>query len=624
MARDSALIRRKVRRPLENPAEPNLFREQFPYDKVPRVLFDGQEVPMGPPADIWITDTTFRDGQQARPPYSAEQVARLYDLLHRLGGRGGVIRQSEFFLYSARDREAVRLCLEKGYTYPEVTGWIRARAEDFKLVRETGLAETGILTSASDYHIYKKLGLDRKKAFDRYLAVVRSALDSGVRPRCHFEDITRADFYGFVVPFAQALMDLSAESGIPVKIRLCDTLGFGVGYAGASLPRSVPKLVHGLIHEAGVPGELLEWHGHNDFHLVHANGMTAWLYGVSAVNCTVLGFGERTGNPPIGAAVLAYVSLTGNDDAVETAVITEIAEFCEHELGFHVPPDSPFVGREFNTTSAGIHADAAAKDGEIYTIFDTSKILGRPIGITINDRSGVAGIALWINTHARLEGDGRVSKKHPGVARIAREIHREYERGRITSMSPVEMEALVREHVPELSVSDLDRIKKRASELARHLIEHLPERPEFKAMDATRMEKVLQEVADDHPFIQYCYVTDLDGMKVTRNITQRAEAAKYRDFGAESFADREWFTEPLRDGKTHVTGFYTSRLTGALCITVSDVIENDPDEIVGVLGIDIKFEDLIRSPVEDVGGEEVAGGGGAVPSGDLPSPDELE
>ena len=73
--------------------------------------------------------------------------------------------------------------------------------------------------------------------------VVRAALEAGVRPRCHFEDITRADFYGFCVPFAQALMDLSAESGVPIKIRLCDTLGFGVPYPAAALPRSVPKLV---------------------------------------------------------------------------------------------------------------------------------------------------------------------------------------------------------------------------------------------------------------------------------------------------------------------------------------------------------------------------------------------
>lgn len=595
MPRSSVIRRPPVRRELVNPKEPNLFRDMFPYTSVPRVLFDGYEVPLAPPEEIWITDTTFRDGQQARPPYTPGQIARLFEFLYRLGGRAGLIRQSEFFLYGSRDRRAVELCREKGYEHPEVTGWIRADPRDLKLVRQMGLAETGILTSASDYHIYRKLKWDRKKALENYLAVARACIEAGIRPRCHFEDVTRADFHGFVVPFAQRLVDLEKESGIPVKIRLCDTLGYGVSIAAAALPRSVPKLVHGMVHEAGVPPERLEWHGHNDFHKVHSNGLAAWLYGCSAVNTTLLGFGERTGNPPLEAAVIEYIGLTGNPEGIDTRVITEIAEYFEKELRTSIPPNYPFVGGEFNSTSAGIHADGAAKDREIYTVFDTERLLGRRIGVTINDKSGTAGIALWINAHFKLEGHERISKKHPGVARIGRDIHRQYEAGRVTSMSPEEMEELTRKHIPELAVSDLDRIKERAGALALHHIERLTELAAFKGMDVPEMERVLQELADEHPFVQYCYVTELDGRKVTRNITQRTEAARYRDFGAESFADREWFREPLETGKPHITGFYTSKLTEALCITVSDVIENDAGELVGILGIDLKFEELVRA-----------------------------
>ncbi len=84
-------------------------------------------------------------------------------------------------------------------------------------------------------------------------------------PRCHFEDITRADFYGFVVPFANKLMDLSNKAKIPIKIRACDTLGLGVSYPGAALPRCVQGIIYGLRHYSGVPSEWIEWHGHNDF-----------------------------------------------------------------------------------------------------------------------------------------------------------------------------------------------------------------------------------------------------------------------------------------------------------------------------------------------------------------------
>ena len=58
------------------------------------------------PEEIWITDTTFRDGQQSRAPYTTEQIVKIFDYLHQLGGPNGIIRQSEFFLYSKKDRDA--------------------------------------------------------------------------------------------------------------------------------------------------------------------------------------------------------------------------------------------------------------------------------------------------------------------------------------------------------------------------------------------------------------------------------------------------------------------------------------------------------------------------------------
>ena len=189
-------------------AEPNLIREQFPYDAVPRIIFDGEFEKPDPAPDFFITDTTFRDGQQARPPYTAGQIVAMFDMLHRLGGPNGIIRQTEFFLYSKTDREAVNRCLARGYEFPEVTGWIRAVKADFKIVKEMGLRETGILTSASDYHIFNKLKKTRRAAMDDYLEIVNAALDAGLKIRCHLEDATRADFYGFVVPFVSKLMEL--------------------------------------------------------------------------------------------------------------------------------------------------------------------------------------------------------------------------------------------------------------------------------------------------------------------------------------------------------------------------------------------------------------------------------
>jgi len=431
-------------------AEPNLLRDMFPYDTVPKVVFDGVTEPLDPAPEFFITDTTFRDGQQARPPYTVKQIVDLYTLLHRLGGPQGVIRQAEFFLYSDLDREAVRQCLDLGHAFPEVTGWIRAVKSDFQLVKEMGLKETGILTSCSDYHIFLKLKKTRRQAYDEYLSVVKAALDAGICIRCHLEDATRADFQGFVVPFVSELMRLREDSGIPIKVRVCDTMGFGVPFPGVALPRSVPKLIQGLRRECGVPPECLEWHGHNDFHKVLANATAAWLHGCMYANGTLLGYGERTGNPPLEGLVMDYISLTGNPNGMDTSVITEIAHYFEQEIGYRIPANYPFVGRDFNVTRAGIHADGLLKDEEIYNVFDTNKVLKRPARVAVDKTSGAAGVSWWMNTHFNLSGTRRVEKKSEAVQKITDWVDAQYRQGRTTSISDDEMLAQVRAHCPQL------------------------------------------------------------------------------------------------------------------------------------------------------------------------------
>ena len=210
-------------------------------------------------------------------------------------------------------------------------------------MKDAGVRETGILMSCSDYHIFKKMGKTRREAMDLYLGIVKSALDYGISPRCHLEDTTKADFYGFVVPFATELMRLSQESGIPIKIRVCDTMGYGVSYPGASLPRSVQGIIYGLRQYADVPPEYMEWHGHNDFYKVVTNAATAWLYGCSGVNCAMLGIGERTGNCPLEAMAIEYASLRGTTDGMDLSAITDIATYFEEEIGIAIPPNTRCV-----------------------------------------------------------------------------------------------------------------------------------------------------------------------------------------------------------------------------------------------------------------------------------------
>ncbi len=590
------LLQLVAKHEIEDVAEPNLLREIYPYAEVPRLVFDGKGVAMEPAPDLFITDTTFRDGQQARPPYTVEQIVKIYDMLSRLGGPNGVVRASEFFLYSEKDKEAVRKCLELGHKYPQVTGWIRATKGDFKLVKEMGLKETGILTSASDYHIFLKFKKTRAQILDSYLDLVTTALESGLDSvRCHLEDVTRADFDGFIIPFVQKLMEIARQAKKAVKIRLCDTMGYGVPYAEAALPRSIPKMVHAMVHECGVPNEWLEWHGHNDFHKVLVNATTAWLYGCAAANCAVLGFGERTGNPPLEGAIMEYIGLRGDPNGVDTRVISEIADYFRRDLEADIPAGYPFIGTHFNVTSAGIHADGMLKNEEIYSIFDTSKILGRPARVNVTDKSGTAGIAHWVNSYLGLRPESALDKRHPGLAEINEWISEQYAEGRVTSISDEEMLMRARMHLPEHFKSDFDRLREHALDLSEKIIERLLENSQIRSMDHENIEPVLQEVVHKQRFVQFIYVTDLSGKKITENITQPHYQEKYGTFGLhQDFSDRDWFDGALQTDNVYITDFYKSRITGALCITASSAIRDEDGNAVGVIAADLKFTEMAR------------------------------
>jgi isopropylmalate/homocitrate/citramalate synthase len=224
-------------------------------------------------------------------------------------------------------------------------------------------------------------------------------------------------------------------------------MGFGVSYPGAELPRSIPKLIYKLNHDVGVPSSRLEWHGHNDFHKVHVNGATAWLYGCNALNTTLFGFGERTGNPPLEGAIFEYIALKGGLNGINTLAISALADYMR-SIGLPIPDNYPFAGRLFNVTRAGIHAGGLRQDERIYNIFDTERLLGTPPRVAITDKSGADGVAHWVNEFFGLKDDERINKIK--VHRLARWVIDQYEvEGRLTTISDQELAAKAREFFPD-------------------------------------------------------------------------------------------------------------------------------------------------------------------------------
>jgi Isopropylmalate/homocitrate/citramalate synthases len=304
---------------------------------------------------------------------------------------------------------------------------------------------------------------------------------------------------------------------------------------------------------------------------------------------------RRTGNTPLEAMVFEYICLRGTADEMDTTVITDIANYYKNVLHEKIPIRQPFVGEEFNATKAGIHIDGIIKNEEIYNPFDTLKLLKRPIQIIITDKSGTAGIAYWINTHFGLEGDKKIDKRHPGVAKIYKKVLEEYEKGRITPISNEEMYTLVRKYIPELFISELDHLRDYVINLMTKYIEDLAQDPNIVSLDPQKIKKVLKTFLEDHPYVQFIYVVDNEGKPIIGLTNDFEYIKKFEELlKTETFENRDWFINPMKTGETYTSKFYTSKITSNLCITISTPVRNKYEEIIGVLGMDIKFEDVVK------------------------------
>lgn len=408
-----------------------LFRSAFPENQFPQVLWNKEQRPAALPLQAWCTETTHRDGQQGGLPLTADTGLQLYDLMGRFTRDSGALRQAEFFVYRAADRAMLQGALERWQNgHPvEPTTWIRATRKDAALVAELGVRETGMLASASDYHTFHKFKPGgRSQAARTYLDAVRAVLEAGLRPRLHLEDATRAP-RDFVLPFVSEVQHLAATfpaSQAP-KFRLCDTMGVGLPLEAVCWPRSVPRLVQTL-REAGVPGEHLEFHPHNDTHMVVANSLAAVLAGCAVINGTLLGKGERTGNAPLEGVLLHLIGL-GVTSAPDFKALNELADLYE-SLGQSLPAKYPLYGRDAHRTRAGIHADGLNKFWPMYAPFDVPMLLGRPLTLSLTQDSGLSGLIFLIKSHTGRE----LSKDHPGLRTLHAALQEEFEAGRQTAV----------------------------------------------------------------------------------------------------------------------------------------------------------------------------------------------
>jgi len=380
--------------PLACPPEvEDLFPTQFPQGQFPS--YGWAQRPSGFPNEVWTTETTHRDGQQGGLPLTTEQSLQIYDLLCRFTGTSGAIRQAEFFIYRKQDLDAFRAVQERHSAGApiEPTTWIRATAQDVKLIQSLCVRESGLLASISDYHVFHKFKPGgRAQAANLYLDAVQLSLDAGIRPRLHLEDASRAAT-DFIRYFVEAVLRRAAAypDFLRPKFRICDTLGVALPDDDVPLPRGIPKLFQAL-RATGLESSDLEFHPHNDTGLIVANCTAAVRHGCSVINGTCLGKGERTGNAPLEMVLLHFIGMGYYTHAKpDFTALNDLAHLYV-EMGQPLADKYPLYGRDAHRTRAGIHADGLNKFWWMYAPFDVPKLIGRPLEVSLTKDSGIAGL----------------------------------------------------------------------------------------------------------------------------------------------------------------------------------------------------------------------------------------
>ncbi|MFH1322502.1 MAG: isopropylmalate synthase, partial [Methanobacteriota archaeon] len=395
----------------------------------------------------FISDSTIRDGSQM-PGIVMKKRHKLaiYEYLHQIG-----IEKLETFVYNERDREAVKEMLNRGYEFPEVTGWARANTQDIDfVVSMDGIKETGILMSVSDSHIIDKMGLaSREEAETKYTDALQYAVDHGLKTRAHIEDMTRADNEGFVFPLVKKLLEIDPDC----IIRVCDTLGYGLPFPDVGDPYGIPYIVKRL-REIGTKN--IETHIHDDFGLSISCSLAGYWYGANWSSLTFLGMGERAGNAELEKIALFLMQRIEGFQKYDLRSVTEFARYMEKEMGLRVPRNKSVVGKNIFAHESGIHTAGVIKNPFTYEPYPP-EIVGGKRQLLIGDSSGLEVIRFKIEETLNdlMHVDTKIDKNDWRMRAIQADIQKLYnEEKRISAISDEELKKFVEKYFMLDSIID--------------------------------------------------------------------------------------------------------------------------------------------------------------------------
>jgi len=319
-------------------------------------------------------DTTLRDGEQTvgvvLMPEQKLEIAQKLDEL-------GVARiEAGFPRVSADDAEALGRIARAGLK-AEIWGFARAVKADVEELARLGVRAAVIEAPTSDLKV-KAYGVSKDELLRRVSDAVTFAKKSGIQVAFFAVDGTRSDLK-YLKKAYRAALDAGAD-----EIVVVDTIG-------ACGPEAVEFLVRQVRSWAG-PRVPLHFHGHNDFGMATACAVAAVRAGVTWIQGTINGMGERAGNADIGEIAMALHCLYGVPVEMKLGKVREVSQVVRRAAGYEVEAWKPVVGENLFMRESGAVASQFHMPEAIEPF--SAELVGARRSIVLGKKSGLDSVSL--------------------------------------------------------------------------------------------------------------------------------------------------------------------------------------------------------------------------------------